>query len=152
GITLGSGNTIRGLTLSNTTGTGILGNNFGTLTVGAAAPNADVVVDNSGTTGTAVSLTNGTPTAVFRSISANGTGGASTTGISLVNTTGSFTVTGDGSTANSGGTISNMKGADQNPAGTGSQGIGLYMHSAQNVSLSWMHLHDFDNYAIQGTN
>ncbi|MGH9822929.1 MAG: immunoglobulin domain-containing protein, partial [Blastocatellia bacterium] len=100
---------------------------------------------------TAVTLNNVGGTFTFRSITANGTGGSSTTGISLIGTTGSFTVTGDGSTANSGGTIQNEKGADQSPAGVGAQGIGLYMSTAQNVSLSFMHLHDFDNFAIQGT-
>jgi len=137
-VTLGSGNTVWGLTLG-ATGTALTGSSVGSLKI------RDATVNTNGSGG--VNLVNGAIDVMFKSISA--TGGSN--GISLVNTTGSFTVTGDGSTANSGGTISNMTGADQSTVGVGTQGTGLYMNSATNVSLSWMHLHDFSNYAIQGT-
>src|SRR5262249_19636989 len=67
-------------------------------------------------------------------------------GIVLQNTTGSFTVTGDGSTAGSGGEIQHMTGADGAVAGSG-----VYLSNVAGVSLNWMHLHDFDNFAIHGS-
>jgi uncharacterized repeat protein (TIGR01451 family) len=80
----------------------------------------------------------------FDSISASG--GAN--GIVLMDTTGSFTVTGDGSTAGSGGTIQNMTtGADN----TG-DGIGVSLSNVQNISFSFMQLNDFSNYAVRGNN
>jgi YVTN family beta-propeller protein len=81
----------------------------------------------------------------FKSISANG----GQNGIVLVDTgAGALTVTGDGATANSGGVIQNMTtGAD----GTNT-GIGVRLSNAQNVSLKFMNLHDFSNWAIRGTN
>jgi len=65
-VTLGSGNTIRGLNIGNTGGTGLAGNTFGTLNV------ADVELDVSG--GPAINLTNGAFNGSFRKFSANGGG------------------------------------------------------------------------------
>jgi hypothetical protein len=54
-------------------------------------------------------------------------------------------VTGDGATAGSGGTIRNMSGTDGSTAG-----IGVYLSGARNVSLAFMQLGDFENFAIRG--
>ncbi|HLJ27705.1 MAG TPA: Ig-like domain-containing protein [Candidatus Angelobacter sp.] len=147
-ITLASGVNVKGFDLSTAGSNGIVGSGgLAGITVGDSPNTATNGLTVTTTTGTAVSLNNVGGTFTFLSISANG--GAN--GISLISTTGSFAVTGDGATANSGGTIQHNTGANQTTAGTGSQGIGLYMSTAQNVALSWMHLHDFDNFAIQGT-
>ena len=64
------------------------------------------------TTGTAVSLSDTGGTLIFESISAGTGASGPTNGISLTNTTGSFTVTGDGASARNGtgGTITNTTG------------------------------------------
>ncbi len=119
-LTVAQGNTLRGLNLSNTGGTALTGSNFGNLTVGG--------VSVSNTAGTAVSLNTGNPTASFTSISASG--GAN--GIVLSNTTGSFTVTGDGSGVQngSGGTIQNTS------------GDGISLSNATNISLTQLNITD----------
>ncbi|MGC1378890.1 MAG: cadherin-like domain-containing protein [Anaerolineales bacterium] len=63
GVTLNSGNTLRGFTVSNSSGSAISGSGFGTLTV------ADVIVN---TNGQALSLTNGTLSATFASVTSSG--------------------------------------------------------------------------------
>ena len=134
GITLGSGNTIRGLTVGDTpNGAGITGTSVGSATV------SDVTINGSGV---AVDINGGTLDMTFDSVSANG--GAN--GIVLENTNGSFTVTGTGA-AGSGGTIQNMTGANGSTAG-----LGIRLNQAQNVSLTSMQLNDFSNFAIRGTN
>jgi hypothetical protein len=103
------------------------------------------------TTGTAVSIGGAASggTFTFRSISANG--GAN--GIVLQNTTGSFTVTGDGANTtlggnSSGGTIANMIGADGATSGTG-----VYLNNAQNVTLRRMTINGTNqNFGIRGAN
>lgn len=132
-LTLAQGNLLRGFNLSNTGGTALVGNSFGNLT------SSEVSVSN--TSGVAINLNTGNPTASFTSVSASG--GAN--GISLQNTTGSFTVTGTGA-ADSGGTIQNTTGADNT-----TNGIGVYLSSAQNVSLNWMRINNHPNFAIRGT-
>ncbi len=96
------------------------------------------------TTGTAVNIRNmtiGASGVTFRSISANG--GAN--GIYLdSNTGGTFTVVGTG-VAGSGGTVQNMTGANGSTAG-----IGVYINNTGNVSLNWMQLNGFSNFAIRG--
>lgn len=133
-FTLAQGNLLRGFNLSNTGGTALVGTNFGNLIT------SEVSVSNTG--GVAINLNNGNPTASFTSVSASG--GAN--GISLQNTTGSFTVTGTGA-ADSGGTIQNTTGADNT-----TNGIGVYLSSAQNVSLNWMRISNHPNFAIRGDN
>ena len=59
---------------------------------------------------------------------------------------GGLTVTGTG-TAGSGGTIQHKTGPD----GSTTQGIGIYLNNTSGVSLSWMQLNDFQNFAIRGT-
>ncbi len=133
-LTLAQGNLLRGFNVSNTGGTALVGNGFGNLTA------SEVSVSN--TNGVAINLNNGNPTASFTSVSASG--GAN--GISLQNTTGSFTVTGTGA-ADSGGTIQSTTGADNT-----TDGIGVYLSSAQNVSLNWMRISNHPNFAIRGDN
>ena len=115
-LTLGQGNTVRGLDVSNSGGTALNGNNFGNLTL------SEVSVNN--TAGAAINLGNGNPTASFTSVSASN----STNGIVLNNTTGSFTVTGDGTNAQngSGGTIQNTT------------GVAVQLTSVNDISLSSM--------------
>ncbi|MDY6950284.1 MAG: Ig-like domain-containing protein [Thermodesulfobacteriota bacterium] len=64
--------------------------------------------------------------------------GGSAPGIDLKDTTGSFSVTGIGSTADSGGTISGKP-------------IGVRLDNATNVSLSNMKMENFSDFAIRGT-
>lgn len=138
-LTLGTGNLLRGVALSSSGGTALAGNGFGTFTA------ADDTVANSA--GAAIALSNGTLAASFSSVSANGC--SNTDGLALTNTTGSFAVTGDGTNSanGSGGTIQHCAGADGNTA----QGIGVSLSNASGVSLSAMHLHDFDNFALYGS-
>ena len=133
-ITLGSGNLIRGLNLNNTGGTALLGASVGSLAV------SDASVTN--TTGTAINLANGALAATLTSVSASG--GAN--GIKLLNTTGSFTVTGTGGAA-SGGAIQNSTGADGSNAG-----CGLYLDAVSNISLTNLVIRDHPNFAIRGLN
>lgn len=92
--------------------------------------------------GLGVSITGNSAAVTFRAINQNG--GA--TGVSLTNMTGSFTVTGNATAgAGSGGRIQNLSGAD-NTVG----GIGVYMSNAKNVSLNYMRLNNFSNFAIRG--
>lgn len=138
-LTLGQGDLLRGVALSSSGGTALAGNGFGTFTA------ADDTVANSA--GAAIALSNGTLAASFSSVSANGC--TNTDGLALTNTTGSFAVTGDGTNSanGSGGTIQHCTGTDGNTA----QGIGVSLSNASGVSLSAMHLHDFDNFALYGS-
>ena len=88
GITLSQNNTIRGLTIGNTSGTGIAGSGVGTLTV------RDVAITG---TGAAVDITSGNLDVTLESIESNGSAGA---GINLSSVTGSFEVTGPTSITN----------------------------------------------------
>jgi hypothetical protein len=83
GVTLGSGNTVWGLSFGNATGTALTGASVGSLKI------RDVTIN---TTGAAVSLANGALDAIIHAISAGG----GTHGISLTTTTGSFDVEGGG--------------------------------------------------------
>lgn len=89
-ITLGSGNTIRGLTIGSTFGSGIKGTSFGTLIAGS-----DVSINDTG--GQALNLDTGTVNANFVKLSSSG----STNGIKLKNVAGSISAS-DGSSALSG--------------------------------------------------
>ena len=116
------------------------------MTVGDTSPTSTNGLTVTTSTGTAVTLNNVGGTFTFYKITSNG-GGGSTDGISLVSTTGSFTVTGDGTNANSGGVISGKTGSD----GSTTNGIGIYLSSAQNVSLSYMDIEGCQNYGIRGS-
>lgn len=79
GVQVASGNTVRGLTVGNTLGAGILGTSFGTLTV------SNVTVSG---TGAALDLTNGNLAAAFNSLSSTNSTGR---GVNLDTVTGSLT-------------------------------------------------------------
>jgi hypothetical protein len=171
GVNLGSGNTVRGLTIGNTTGTGLIGTSVGTATVaettvngtgpgvnintGVLAISFDALSSSnaagialSGVTGdfdvTTGTISSGSATAVsiasgstvdlgvtLVSVSSNG----AATGISLTNTTGSFTVTGDGTTATQGGNDSG--GVIQNASADG-----VVLNNAAGVTLRNMTIGD----------
>jgi len=107
------------------------------------------------TTGTALNVANTTIGASglkFKSISANG--GANGIVLNTTGASGGLTVSGTGS-AGSGGTIKNMFGADAAtiiPASTENAGSGIFLYNTNSVSLAWMQLNDFQNYAIYGNN
>ena len=85
-INLGQGNTLRGFTIGNTTGSGISGSGFGTLTIGAASGASDVSINGNGQ---ALNLTNGAIAGVgFASITSSG----GTNNISLTTITGTLTL------------------------------------------------------------
>jgi hypothetical protein len=139
--------TVSSLDLSTGAGTGIT--NSGTVS-GLTVKNGVAVTT---TTGTAVSFSNvdstagGAPANGVNFLSVSSNGGANGIVLSNVNVaSGSFAVLGSGS-AGTGGTIQNMTGADGGVAGSG-----IYLSNSKNVSLAWMQLHDFQNYAIRGIN
>lgn len=141
GIVVAQNDAIHGLTVSNTTSTGISGTNFVALTV-----SENVIVSNTTTQGVAVNLNNGALTATFQSISA---GNADATpdpvnGIVLTNTTGTFSVTGGGNTSqggdNSGGTIRNTS------------GDAVSLNNAAGVSLNNMNIQSPAGNGVFGTN
>jgi len=104
-VTLATGNELGGLGIS-ATGTGIKGSNFGTLTTNAVS----VAV----TGGPALDLTTGVLASTFSKLSSSNSAGS---GVSLVDTSGSLTVSGDG-TASSGGVISGAAGSGVNVSGS----------------------------------
>jgi len=149
-VTIGGNNvTISSLNIASTTSTGLT--NTGSVT-GATVQN-DVVVTT--TSGTAVSLSNLEGTLTFRSISSN----SATNGISLTNTTGSFTVTGN-TGGLCGGQVSGVPASVTAPVtsdctgGTiqSSTGAGIVLNSAQNVSLTRIRVMNSGSDGLQGTN
>jgi uncharacterized repeat protein (TIGR01451 family) len=147
GITLAQNDSIHGLSVVNTTGRGITGTNFGTLTV-----SENVVLSNTTTAGTPINLTNGVLAATFKSISAGNSTGAPAppNGIALTNTTGSFTVDGDGTDTSAGGNASG--GVIQRTTGgdNATTGNGVYLSNATNVTLRRMRINDHPNFAVRG--
>ncbi len=142
-----------GVTLSNNTGAIINFTNGGldidcTSGIGFAATGGGTVsVQGAGnsiltTTGTALNVANttiGASNLTFQSISAGTAANGPTNGI-ILNSTGSsggLVVSGTG-TAGTGGTIRKC-------------GIGISLTSTINVSLSWMQLNDFTDFAIRGS-
>ena len=162
GTTSSTGSGSTGVHLLTNTGT----ITFGTLTITpdanqrglVATDNTSTITATSGTISTsaslgttnaaAVEITRGTGTTPLTvsltSVSANG----GTNGIILTNTSGSFTITGDGANAQNGtgGTIQNLSGAD----GT-AQGRGISLSNVSNFFIRQMNLHDFSNFAIRGS-
>ncbi len=129
-VTLGSGNTVWGMTLGNAVGTALTGASVGSLKI------RDLTIN---TTGAAVSLANGALDAILNAVSSGG----GTHGISLTTTTGSFDVEGGGASdpanttkgrttaKNGGGTITlGSGGTIQNATSTG-----VLLSSATNVTL-----------------
>ena len=135
GINLAQDNFIHGLSVVNTTGTGIIGSGLGTLTV-----SENVVVSNTTSATTAVNLSNGVLAASFKSISSGNNASGPVNGIVLGNTTGSFDVTGDAGSANnaSGGTIQRTT------------GDGVSLTNATNVSLDQMSIQSTGGDGIDG--
>ncbi|WP_456831526.1 beta strand repeat-containing protein [Deinococcus sp. UYEF24] len=118
-VTLATGNEISGLAIS-TSGTGIKGSGFGTLTTSA--------VSVASTGGPALDLSTGVLAATFSKLSSSNSAGS---GVSLVDTSGALTVSGDGSTASSGGVIS----------GAAVNGVSVTGTTAMpNLSLNWMNI------------
>ncbi|GIQ77493.1 cadherin repeat domain-containing protein [Bradyrhizobium sp. RD5-C2] len=169
-----TGHTINGVSIDTSASTGIGisddGNNVGTVTMSdiviKTASGAGMNFTHGGSitlTGTANSITSGTGTALdventqigsnnltFKSITSSGGSG---NGIILSNTgtaagNGGLHVTGDGSTAGSGGTIASKTGVD----GSTTQGSGVYLNNTKDVQISFVTMHDFQNYGIVGTN
>ncbi len=130
GISLASGNRVRGLNLSHNGGTALAGGSVGALTVAEAAI--------SNTAGIAVNLTGGTLDVTLDNVSASG--GAN--GIALANTTGRFSVTGNGALAQNGtgGTIQNTT------------GNGVQLNNVENVSLARMNINNCLGSGISGRN
>jgi hypothetical protein len=129
-----------GLSVTSTTGTAVLATGGGTVTVTGSNNTA------ASTGGVALKVDNtiiGPAGLTFRSISADG----GSNGIVLVSTgsNGGLTVTGDGSTSGSGGTIQNMTGGDGSTDGTG-----VHLDRTTGTSLGYMNLSNHTNYAVRG--
>src|SRR6266404_1064576 len=154
GITLTSntGATINftgGISASTTTNAAF--NATGGGTVSATQDNTTIVNTISTTTGTSLNINNttiGASNITFRSITAGTGAGSAGNGIVLdaTGSSGGLVVTGNSGAA-TGGTIQHKTGADGSTAG----GIGIYLNSTSNVSLTQMQLNDFDNFGIRGT-
>ena len=145
-MTLASGVTLAGFDLSTGAAAGLSGAGVAGVTV--------AMRDLTTTTGTAVSITgNGNSgTLSFRKISASG----GSNGIVVQNLAGSFTVNGDGANTSvggngSGGTISNMTGADSTAQTAPFAGVGVYLNNVQNITLRRMTINGANqNYGIRG--
>jgi uncharacterized repeat protein (TIGR01451 family) len=156
GINLALDNALHGLTVSNTTGTGLSGNGFGTLTV-----SENVIVSNTTSAGTAIDLSNGILAASFQRISAGNNDGTAdpVNGIVLANTTGNFTVTGNtsgqcGGNVNTGTdpfTITAPNTADCSGGEIrNTSGAGIHLTNATNISLTRMWIHNSFRSGIDG--
>jgi hypothetical protein len=149
-LTNNTGSTISftgGVTLSTGTNAAFTATGGGTVNVN----NTSGVNTLTTTTGTALNVGNTTIGSIglkFRSISAGTAAGSAGDGIILDSTgsSGGLTVIGNGS-AGTGGTIQHKTGTN----GSTTSGIGIYLNSTSNVSLSYMQLNDSDNFAIRGT-
>lgn len=138
-VPLAASSTVRGLTISTGSSTGLSGGAVSGVSV------SETIVTT--TIGTAVDL-NGTG-GTMSLIRASASGGSN--GIVLQNTTGSFTVVGDGTDTalggnGSGGTLSGMTGANGAVAGNA-----VYLNNAQNVTLRRMLINGTNqNHGIRG--
>ncbi|KJC57360.1 hypothetical protein UP10_30410 [Bradyrhizobium sp. LTSPM299] len=138
---------ISDITIKTASGAGMSFTHGGTLTVTGTANTI------TSTTGTALDVENtqiGSGNLTFKSITSSG---GSNDGIILSGTgtaagNGGLHVTGDGSTAGSGGTIASKSGVD----GSTTQGSGIYLNNTKDVELSYLTMHDFQNFGISGTN
>jgi len=129
-VTLGTNNTVRGLTLGNSSGIALTGSSFGTLSV----RDASIL-----TSGSAISLTTGVLDVIVTKVSS----ASGTHGIALTATTGGLEVTGDGpsdpanttrgrtTAKNGGGTLTLGSGGTI----TGASGAGVLLSNAANVTL-----------------
>ncbi len=138
-VAAAAGNTVRGLNILTNVGTALTGNNFGTLT----ASEISVTGDN----GAAINLITGNLAATFTRISSTG---GSVPGINLSNTTGTFTVTGNGGSCTSaatctGGSIANKTGSSE---ATGTPGVRLF--NVTNFRLTRMNIGGNNHSGIYG--
>jgi len=115
-INMQSNNEVRGVNINNTSGTALQGNGFTNALV------REVSITNTG--GTAVDFNNGALDAIIQSVSASN----AAVGIKLTATTGSFQVTGTGTTDGSGGTLSTIS------------GYGMELRNVTNITLKNMNL------------
>ncbi len=141
--------------ITTTSGTGINATNStigaGSLTISGASNTV------AASTGRAINVDGVTLNATLLSVGVSG--GGTTTGVFLQNTGGGgqFVVTGTGSTAGSGGTITSIGGADVGSiSGQPTTGTGIYMNNVSNVSLSNMffgtNATTMNNFGIRGDN
>ncbi|MGZ8281598.1 MAG: VCBS domain-containing protein, partial [Allosphingosinicella sp.] len=130
-----------GFDIATSSATALNAQSGGTVAIGGAGNKV------TSTTGTAVHIANTTSLGVtLESVSSSG---GTAAGIILDNAgAGGFTVTGLGSAATSGGTISGKNGAD----GSLTQGIGIVISDTSNVSLANMAISSSQNYGIRGDN
>ena len=132
-----------GLTLNTTTGTALLVQNGGTVTVTGATNTIAT------TGGSAVNISNSTIGGAGVTLQSASSVGGTATGIVLDTAGGGgFTVTGIGSVAGSGGTIANKTGAN----GATLQGNGVYINATSNVTLEDMSITGNQNHGILGNN
>ncbi|WP_037299244.1 Calx-beta domain-containing protein [Runella limosa] len=115
-INMQSNNEVRGVNINNTGGTALQGNGFSTAVV------REVSITNTG--GTAVNFNSGALNAIIQSVSSSN----AAVGIKLTATTGSFQVTGTGTTDASGGTLSSIT------------GYGVELRNVTNITLKNMNL------------
>jgi uncharacterized repeat protein (TIGR01451 family) len=120
GVNLGMNNTIRGLTIGNTTGSDISGTSFGTLTVGPVSLPSDTTLNG---TGRALNLTTGTLAARFAALDSTN---SSATGITLSSVGGNL--------ASSGTNIQNPTGAGISISGSSAGGTFNFANTTVNGS------------------
>ena len=135
-----------GLDIDTTTGTGFNATGGGTINVSGSSNSITT------TTGTGVNLNGIGGVISLTSVTTNAAQAAgAANGVVLQNTTGSFTVNGDGTNTavggnSTGGTISRMSGADGAVAGNG-----VYLNNAQTVTLRRMTINGAnENHGIRG--
>jgi hypothetical protein len=136
-----------GLAITTTSGAGFNATTSGTVTVTTGA-NPNTIQTQTGTALTVTDVNIGSGGLTFRSITAGTAASGPANGIRLSNTgtSGFVTVTGDGSTSGSGGTIQRTSGGDG-----AAEGNGVYLNGTRNVSLSFMNFNDHANNGLYGT-
>ncbi|HEU4743281.1 MAG TPA: cadherin-like domain-containing protein [Meiothermus sp.] len=123
GITLAQNNEVKGLDISGTS-SGIISSGFGTLTMSAASVSASA--------GPALNLSNGALAVTLKSLNSSG----GTNNLLLNTTTGTLNVTGDGSTAGSGGTLQ------------GAGGEGLKLTNPGGVALRYVNIKNSGTHGV----
>jgi hypothetical protein len=136
-----------GLAITTTSGAGFSATTSagGTLTVEGSN---NTISTQTGTALTVTDMNIGGNGLTFRSITAGTVASGPANGIRLSNTgtSGFVTVTGDGSTPGSGGTIQRTTGAN-----AAAEGNAVYLNGTRNVSLSWMNFNNTSNNGVYGT-
>ncbi|HYE27115.1 MAG TPA: Ig-like domain-containing protein [Allosphingosinicella sp.] len=137
------------LNIDTTTGIGINATNTHTAAGSLTISGNNNVVDKTGSGNSAVFISNVASNVTLLHV--NNTVSNSSTPIYVKGNgaTGSFVITGTGTTPGSGGTLNGATGADLSTT----SGIGIYLENANNVSLSNMNLvGTYQNYGIRGFN